>query len=596
MGHTQFIPTSYQAYAVDGDGDGRKDIWNSVPDALYTAANLLKKNGWRSGQTWGYEVTLPSGTEISWRIAKFKFLNAELKVLQGRDGPAFLMIKNFFVIKRYNNADKYALGVGLLADQIAGYPAPTRDWKRPYTRISVAQAEELQKRLKQAGYYDGDVDGKPGPQTRNAIKAYQARNGLAQDGYPSLEVLSVLRRRFARSLIILLIATCFVADSNRDFLFTQELIGVTPAYAQDDKKNLLELLFKRKKANPKIQTVPKKNRTIKKRTVKKVRPKPKKNRAKKTIKKPVSARAATAPNPLVEKAEDANRILVVGDFIADGMSQGLTVAFDDVANVIIETRTNGSSGLVRDDFYNWPVEIVPIIEELKPTLVVAMLGSNDRQIMRVDGKTQKVRSELWEAEYINRVTAFAKAVRGTNTRLVWVGSPPFKFRSMSADILAFNEIYKNAVESTDGYFVDIWDGFVDEEGNFIATGSDIKGQPVRLRASDGINFTKAGKRKIAFYVERQIKQLLGDAASPLLTSLANENAPFLKLPPLQTEADLDRTNPISIEDPDLDGGNRKPPLSGENPLQAKSVRQRLVEDGVPPQAQPGRADNFSWPG
>ncbi|MEM8540909.1 MAG: peptidoglycan-binding protein, partial [Pseudomonadota bacterium] len=114
---------------------------------------------------------------------------------QGRDGPAFLMIKNFFVIKRYNNADKYALGVGLLADQIAGYPEPTRDWKRPYTRISVAQAEELQRHLKRSGFYDGAIDGKPGPQTRSAIKAFQSRNGLAQDGYPSLEVLSAIRRR-----------------------------------------------------------------------------------------------------------------------------------------------------------------------------------------------------------------------------------------------------------------------------------------------------------------------------------------------------------------------------------------------------------------
>ena len=212
MGHTQFIPTSYQAYAIDGDGDGKRDIWNSVPDALYTAANLLKKNGWQSGQTWGYEVNLPAGRKFpgdsqslnAWSNIGVKRVNgkayprsqnAELKVLQGRDGPAFLMIKNFFVLKRYNNADKYALGVGLLADQIAGYPAPTRDWKRPYTRISVAQAEELQRHLKRSGFYDGAIDGKPGPQTRSAIKAFQSRNGLAQDGYPSLEVLSAIRRR-----------------------------------------------------------------------------------------------------------------------------------------------------------------------------------------------------------------------------------------------------------------------------------------------------------------------------------------------------------------------------------------------------------------
>ena len=213
MGHTQFIPTSYKAFAIDGDGDGKKDIWNSVPDALYTAANLLRKNGWRNGETWGYEVALPKGRKFpggSLSLAQWEKMGlrrpngkpfraknrkAELKVLQGRDGPAFLMMKNFFVIKRYNNADKYALGVGLLADQIAGFDAPSKDWKRPYTRISVAEAEELQLRLQRAGFYDGDIDGKPGPMTRSSIKAFQAQAGLPQDGYPSLEVLSVLRRR-----------------------------------------------------------------------------------------------------------------------------------------------------------------------------------------------------------------------------------------------------------------------------------------------------------------------------------------------------------------------------------------------------------------
>ena len=213
MGHTQFIPTSYLAYAADGDGDGRRDIWNSVPDALFTAANLLRKNGWESGQTWGYEVVLPEGRKFpggqlslsQWEAMGVRRANgkafprgnqkAELKVLQGRDGPAFLMVKNFFVIKRYNNADKYALAVGLLADQIAGFPPPVRDWKRPFTRLSVAEAEELQLRLQRKGFYDGAVDGKPGPVTRSAIKAFQAQTGLSQDGYPSLEVLEVLRRR-----------------------------------------------------------------------------------------------------------------------------------------------------------------------------------------------------------------------------------------------------------------------------------------------------------------------------------------------------------------------------------------------------------------
>jgi membrane-bound lytic murein transglycosylase B len=213
MGHTQFIPTSYQAYAVDFDGDGRRDIWSSVPDALATAANLLHKNGWQSGRTWGYEVQLPAGRKFpsgSMSLSKWQGIgvtrvngkpfrnggeNAELKVPDGRRGPAFLMTRNFFVLKRYNNADKYALAVGLLADEIAGYGGLVSDWNRPFTKLSFAEKQELQQRLSVHGYYDGKFDGKIGSGSISAIKAFQLQAGLTPDGHPSMEVLSRLRQR-----------------------------------------------------------------------------------------------------------------------------------------------------------------------------------------------------------------------------------------------------------------------------------------------------------------------------------------------------------------------------------------------------------------
>lgn len=212
MGHTQFIPTSYQAYAVDMDGDGRRDIWSSVPDALATAANLLKKNGWQNGRTWGYEVALPSGKlpSGSMSLAKWEELGvqrangrpfkgtsdkATLKVPDGRGGPAFLMLRNFTIIKRYNNADKYAMAVGILADQIAGSNGLAGDWQRPFTKLSFEQRQELQERLSQHGYYDGKFDGKIGKGSIDAIKAFQAQAGLEQTGHPSLEVLKKLRGR-----------------------------------------------------------------------------------------------------------------------------------------------------------------------------------------------------------------------------------------------------------------------------------------------------------------------------------------------------------------------------------------------------------------
>lgn len=213
MGHTQFIPTSYQTWAVDMDGNGRRDIWNSIPDALGSAANLLRANGWRSGHAWGYEVRLPEGRRFpggTMTLAEWERIGvvrangqsyprpndrAELKVPQGRDGIAFLVLHNFNMLKRYNNSDLYALSVGMLADQIAGHGAYTRDWSRPFTRLSFAEAQELQQRLSSMGYYDGEIDGRIGPASRAAITAFQQRQGLAADGHPSLEVLNRLRGR-----------------------------------------------------------------------------------------------------------------------------------------------------------------------------------------------------------------------------------------------------------------------------------------------------------------------------------------------------------------------------------------------------------------
>ena len=195
---------------VRGDDVGRVEIWpwaqwlegggahasveqGELRRGVTTELSLLRNgepvDGVRfvpTGEDYRYEVTLPAGRKFpggSMSLSKWQGIgvvrpngkpfprpgqSAELKVLQGRDGPAFLMVKNFFVLKRYNNADKYALAVGLLADQIAGYPAPSRDWSRPFTKLSIAESEELQKRLKGAGFYDGEIDGKIGPASRTA--------------------------------------------------------------------------------------------------------------------------------------------------------------------------------------------------------------------------------------------------------------------------------------------------------------------------------------------------------------------------------------------------------------------------------------------
>lgn len=213
MGHTQFIPTSYLLYGVDADGNGKRDIWHSIPDALSTAANLLAKNGWQTGKTWGYEVKLPAGagdhegqtkTLAQWTKLGFVrpsgkgFKNgaerATLKIPAGVNGPGFLMTKNFFVIKRYNASDSYAMGVGMLADQIAGYGPLKQRWPRPEGALDMEQKFALQTRLKELGYYDGEVDGNFGSGSKAAIQAVQAQLGLTQDGLPSEALLKALTK------------------------------------------------------------------------------------------------------------------------------------------------------------------------------------------------------------------------------------------------------------------------------------------------------------------------------------------------------------------------------------------------------------------
>lgn len=303
-----------------------------------------------------------------------------------------------------------------------------------------------------------------------------------------------------------------------------------------------------------------------------------------------SAPRQQPPSPEVEKLDNARVVLVVGDFLAGGLAEGLTTAYAESPGVRVINRSNGSSGFVRDDYYDWNGEIAGILDDVSPAVVVMMIGSNDRQQLIVDGKREAPRSEAWVAEYTQRVATFAAAVEDRQIPLVWSGLPSFKSSSMSSDMLAFNDIYKTAVEAIDGSFVDIWDGFVDENGGFVFTGPDMNGQPVRLRGSDGINLTRAGKRKVAFYVEKPLNKLLGEAVSPDIGELGMESLPALVLHP-ENPAPVNRTIPISLSDPALDGGLELmgavvKPIERQERIES---RERHRETATPP----GRADNFS---
>ncbi len=217
MGHTQFIPTSYLAYAVDFTGDGRRDIWGDDPaDGLASTAAYLARHGWTKGQPWGVEVRLPKGFDTrqakrdnrrapsDWAAAGITDMNgrkvpnhgrASILLPAGKGGPAFMIFDNFRVIERYNAADAYVIGVGHLADRLAGGPEVQAPWPRGYVPLSFEDRMELQKRLIRAGYTLDKVDGVIGPQTVAAIRAYQQAQGVTVDGFPSQDTLRLLKTR-----------------------------------------------------------------------------------------------------------------------------------------------------------------------------------------------------------------------------------------------------------------------------------------------------------------------------------------------------------------------------------------------------------------
>jgi lytic murein transglycosylase len=215
FGPTQFMPTSFKRYAVDFDGDGRRDVVDTVPDLIASTANNLKKDGWMTGQTWGFEVVVPQGfdylhadrgrtlTMREWERAGIRRPGgkpfprgddkAYLMVPAGAQGPAFLMLQNFRVIMKYNPAEAYALAIGHFADRLRGGTPFVQSWPRQERVLSRAERLELQQLLAQRGFYKGTPDGQFGGQTREALRGFQASIGAPADGFASSDVLERLR-------------------------------------------------------------------------------------------------------------------------------------------------------------------------------------------------------------------------------------------------------------------------------------------------------------------------------------------------------------------------------------------------------------------
>jgi membrane-bound lytic murein transglycosylase B len=212
MGHPQLLPSGFYKYAVDFDGDGRRDIWTSVPDALATIANHLAELGWQRGQRWAYEVRVPGNADCTIAQPDVKTaigewvkhgyapaygaklsaaeLSQEASLLMpaGLYGPAFLVTKNYFALKDYNFSDLYVLFVGHLADRIAGGRPFEQKWEK-VAQLPSSALERMQRRLTQLKLYNDKIDGKAGMLTRAALGAYQKANGLKLDCWPTQAVL-----------------------------------------------------------------------------------------------------------------------------------------------------------------------------------------------------------------------------------------------------------------------------------------------------------------------------------------------------------------------------------------------------------------------
>lgn len=215
MGHTQFIPSSFEAHAVDGDDDGRRDIWGSIPDVMASTANYLEDAGWRAGEPWGVEVTLPEGFDHAqaelatrrpsrdWAAQGVRprgggelpgFDEAAVIAPAGARGPAFLVGPNFRAILRYNNATSYALAVASLSDEIAGRDGILGGWPRDEQPLARRQVREMQRELNARGFEVGNPDGILGPNTRDGLREYQASIGEVPDGFATLRLLERLNR------------------------------------------------------------------------------------------------------------------------------------------------------------------------------------------------------------------------------------------------------------------------------------------------------------------------------------------------------------------------------------------------------------------
>ncbi|CAN1536051.1 Protein of unknown function DUF459 [Rhabdaerophilaceae bacterium] len=324
--------------------------------------------------------------------------------------------------------------------------------------------------------------------------------------------------------------------------------------------------------------------------------------------------APRVPVPVIADPS-APRLAIIGDSMAEALVFGFEADPGIRAAYSLVKRTHSSSGLVRDDFFNWPENLSRLIAE-NPGLagLVIMIGLNDRQAIRGRDATHEPLSDGWREDYKTRVDALLTRARDARIPVFWVGLPQMRTARLSSELAAIGEIMRERVAVFGQTFVETTDAFSDAVGGFSATGPDIIGDIVRLRGPDGIHFTPAGQRKLAFFVERPMRRVLGANTVSAVPAVANAPVPAIATPgpmaePTPAEA-ISLAIPVIIPRDPVIALKMRPPIGERHllgevrqagqllragpPSYADVTAKNLFDRGLAPEARPGRSDDHSW--
>jgi hypothetical protein len=334
---------------------------------------------------------------------------------------------------------------------------------------------------------------------------------------------------------------------------------------------------------------------------------------------PVARPRRSAPPPAAvakqekPKVNPSTHVVVFGDALAGYARQGLDAHFSDDQDVAVVSKVRTDANLVRTDPADWPNFIKATLDGgQKTSVAVVMLGTNDRQSIRDGEESVEPLSDRWKELYRQRIDAITAALKERKVPFIWIGLPPMKNSKISDDLVAMNEIYKESVQRNGGVYVDIWPGFVDEENRYTDIGPDVDGDPTKLRTNEGVFFTRAGARKVAFFADTEIKRVLGlggtaTAAAPNPAQIAPADGSATPTIEAAVPPPPDPAAPIALPSKPLVGPvlpltrqdiapggtlvSAPPKLTGDN---AYTV-QRALRVGIAPGSRPGRADDFRWP-